>query len=320
MKIVIPDDYQLACQQLACTAMLNGHQLTILRDINSDPQATSALAEAECLVLIRQRTRIDAAFLQRTPHLKLISQVGPIGNHIDVEACNKAGVALVQSGPSTEAPAELAWLLIMNAWRRLPEAIDAMKQGQWQINLGREVYGHTLGILGFGKLGKAVAKFGQAFGMKVQIWGSERSRTEAELAGYTACPTRADFFSSSDIVTVHLRLEESTRGSIHLSDLSLMKPDALFVNISRAGLLESNALITALQQGRPGYAAVDVYESEPIYDRNHPLLTLPNVLCTPHLGYVTKESYEMYFQSAFQQVLQFFSRDLSQVINHPASV
>lgn len=317
MHILILDDYQQACQQLSCRTLLADHQLTVLGDLSRDSRASAALAEAECLVLIRERTWIDAAFLRRTPLLRLISQTGPVGRHIDLEACNKAGVAVVQGTGAADAPAEFAWLLIMNAWRRLPAAIDAMRQGQWQVNLGREMRGQTLGILGFGKLGKIVARYAQAFGMQVQVWGSERARSEALTAGFFACSSRADFFSSSDVITVHLRLAESTRGSIQLSDLTMMKPDAVFVNTSRSELLASAALETALRQGRPGYAAIDVYESEPIYDVNHPFLQLPNLLCTPHLGYVAQQSYEAYFQSAFQNILQFCAGDVSKVVNQP---
>lgn len=315
MNILIPDDYQRAVAQLKCVELLADHDLTILGDLACAGDVDALLARTECLVLIRERTRVDAALLAKMPALRLISQTGPVGRHIDMAACDAASVAVMQGTGSPHAPAEFAWLMIMNACRRLSEAVDAFRQGLWQVNLGSEVHGKTLGILGFGKLGKKVAQYAQAFGMQVQVWGSERARAEAVAAGCMASASRDAFFSSADVVTVHLRLAEETRGSITLDDLSAMKSTAVFVNTSRAELVAPGALETALRQGRPGYAAVDVYESEPIYDRQHPLLDLPNVLCTPHLGYVAEQSYEAYFGSAFSNVLQFAAGDYSAVLN-----
>ncbi|WP_206958381.1 D-2-hydroxyacid dehydrogenase family protein [Trinickia acidisoli] len=315
MNILIPDDYQRAVAQLQCAELLSDHTLTILGDLHRQDDLHAILAHTECLVLIRERTRVDAGLLAKMPALRLISQTGPIGRHIDMTACDAAGIAVTQGSGSPHAPAEFTWLLIMNACRRFYEAVDAFRQGQWQVNCGSELHGKTLGILGFGKLGKMVARYAQAFGMKVQIWGSERARAEAVAVGYSASTSRAEFFSSADVITVHLRLADETRDSISLADLSLMKPSAVFVNTSRAELIAPGALETALRQGRPGYAAIDVFESEPIYNRTHPLFALPNVLCTPHLGYVAEQSYEAYFHSAFSNVLRFIAGDYGDVLN-----
>jgi D-3-phosphoglycerate dehydrogenase / 2-oxoglutarate reductase len=315
MNILIPDDYQRAVAQLKCVELLADHDLRILGDMSRASDVDAVLARTQCLVPIRERTRVDAALLAKMPALLLISQTGPVGRHIDMAACEAAGVAVMQGTGSPHAPAEFAWLMIMSACRRFSEAVDAFRQGQWQVNIGSEVYGKTLGILGFGKLGKKVAQYAHAFGMQVQVWGSERARAEAIAAGCIASASRDAFFSSADVVTVHLRLAEETRGSIGVDDLAAMKSTAVFVNTSRAELLAPGALEMALRQGRPGYAGVDVYESEPVYDRQHPLFDLPNVLCTPHLGYVAEQSYEAYFRSAFSNVLQFAAGDYGSVLN-----
>lgn len=319
MHILIPDDYQRAVVRLQCTELLSDHALTVLGDLRKEHNIDQVLAQTECLVLIRERTRVDASLLSKTPALRMISQTGPVGRHIDMAACDAAGVAVMQGTGSAHAPAEFAWLLIMNACRRFYEAVDAFRQGEWQINCGSELHGKTLGILGFGKLGQMLAHYARAFSMNVQIWGSERARAEAVAEGYCASASREEFFSSSDVVTVHLRLADETRASITLDDLSQMKPSAVFVNTSRAELVAPGVLETALHQGRPGYAAIDVFDSEPIYNRDHPLLALPNVLCTPHLGYVAEQSYEAYFHSAFSNVLQFVDGDYRAVVN-PGSI
>lgn len=315
MNILIPDDYQRAVARLQCVELLADHNLTILCDVSRADDVEAVLARTECLVLIRERTRVDAALLAKMPALRLISQTGPVGRHVDMAACDAAGVAVMQGTGSPHAPAEFAWLMIMSACRRLSEAVDAFRQGQWQVNIGSEVYGKTLGVLGFGKLGKKVAQYAHAFGMQVQVWGSERARAEAISAGCVASASREAFFRDADVVSVHLRLADETRGSIGLDDLAAMKSSAVFVNTSRAELLAPGALEMALRHGRPGYAAVDVYESEPVYDRQHPLFGLPNVLCTPHLGYVAEQSYEAYFRSAFCNVLQFAAGNYGAVLN-----
>jgi D-3-phosphoglycerate dehydrogenase / 2-oxoglutarate reductase len=319
MEILIPDDYQNAVSGLQSTKLMAGHSLTILGDLAKERDVDNILARTECLVVIRERTRIDAAFLARMPALRLISQTGPVGRHIDMESCNAFGIAVLQGSGSPYAPAEFAWLMIMSACRRFCEAVNAFREGQWQVNIGSELHGRTLGILGFGKLGKMVAGYAHAFGMRVQVWGSERSRAEAVALGFTASANRSEFFASSDVITIHLRLTDETRHSISLDDLSAMKETSVFVNTSRAELLVPGALKTALVQGRPGYAALDVYESEPIYGNQHPILALPNALCTPHLGYVAEQSYEDYFRSAFVNVLKFTAGDYGGVLN-PVSI
>ncbi|QDQ27589.1 D-2-hydroxyacid dehydrogenase family protein [Chitinimonas arctica] len=315
MRILIPDDYALACQGLDCLRKLQDHQLTILDDLSRDPSADAMLAEAECLLLIRERTQVDAEFLRRTPHLKVISQTGKLARNIDLDACAAAGVAVVDSIGSPHAPAELAWLLMMAARRQFVSNVNALYQGQWQGPMGRIMRGQTLGILGFGKIGKLVAGYAHAFGMRVMVWGSERARTEAQACGYEAAPSRQAFFASADILSLHLRLVEGTERSVTATDLARMKPDALLVNISRAELIEQGALEAALRAGHPGFAALDVFEAEPIYAVDHPLLQMPNVLCTPHMGYVERDSYELYLSSAIDKLLQVLAGDGSQVLN-----
>ena len=315
MRIVIPDDYQHATAGLACLSLLNGHQIRILGDLSRDPAAEAELAAAECLVLIRERTRVDQEFLKRVPCLKLISQTGKIGRHLDLAACTAAGVAVLEGVGSPVAPAELTWTLIMAARRQLIPAVEGMKLGRWQTNIGRALHGETLGIWGYGKIGRLVARFGRAFGMDVQVWGREQSRRAAEADGCRVCASKDVLFESSDVLTVHLRLLDETAGTISRADLQRMKPSSLFVNTSRAELVEAGALEAALGSGRPGYAALDVFYEEPIYDREHPLLVMPNVLCTPHLGYVEKDGYELYFRAAFENVLNYLAGDLKGVVN-----
>jgi D-3-phosphoglycerate dehydrogenase len=314
-SIVIPDDYQHATSTLAFLHQTPGFVCTVLGDLASDSAAEAALASAQCLILIRERTRIDAAFLRRTPALQLISQTGKIARHIDLEACTRAGVAVVEGSGSPVAPAELTWLLIMASRRKLLSSVNAMRAGLWQTEIGSAVAGQTLGILGYGKIGKRLAQFARAFDMQVQVWGSERAQHEARSQGLLVPASRQAFFASSDVVSVHQRLVDATEGNITLADLSAMKTDALFVNTSRAELVEAGALLTALRQRRPGFAALDVFEQEPVYDPAHSLLQLPNVLCTPHLGYVEQGNYALYFRTAFNNAQRFFQGDHSQILN-----
>jgi D-3-phosphoglycerate dehydrogenase len=318
MKIVIPDDYQYATKELACLQLLNSHEVTILGDLNKEPNASEALAEAECLVLIRERTEITEEFLQQMPRLKLISQTGKIARHIDVDACTAAGVVIVEGVGSPVAPAELTWALIMAAQRKLIPAVVDMKRGKWQTNIGRALQGQTLGVWGYGKIGRMIANFGRAFGMDVQIWGRENSIKTAQADGYRVCQSKQEFFETSDVLTVHLRLVKDTIGIITASDLAAMKPSSLFVNTSRAELVETGALEAALQNGRPGFAALDVFPEEPIYHSDYALLQMPNVLCTPHLGYVEQKGYELYFGKAFENVLNFFAGNPINVVNPQA--
>jgi D-3-phosphoglycerate dehydrogenase / 2-oxoglutarate reductase len=315
MKILIPDDYQYATRELACLELLEAHDVTILGDLSREPRAAEALAETECLVLIRERTQVNADLLRRMPRLKVISQTGKIARHIDLAACTAAGVVVVEGAGSPVAPAELTWALILAAQRRLVPAVMDMKAGKWQTNIGRALHGQTLGVWGYGKIGRMIAGFGRAFAMQVQIFGREASRRAAQADGYQVCESREDFFATSDVLTVHLRLVEQTTGIITAADFAGMKPTALFVNTSRAELVEAGALEAALRQGCPGFAALDVFDEEPIYDEKPALLQMANVLCTPHLGYVERQGYELYFARAFENVLSYIAGNPANVVN-----
>jgi D-3-phosphoglycerate dehydrogenase / 2-oxoglutarate reductase len=303
MKVVIPDDYQDAVRGLACFAKLAGHEVTIYNDTVKD---TAALAErfrdADALVLIRERTSIDDALLARLPHLRLIAQTGRGTAHIDTKACERRGIDVAVGTGSPIAPAELTWALLMAAMRWIPQEVAALRAGRWQQHLGRALRGRTLGIYGYGKIGTLVAGYGRAFGMKVIVFGREGSFARAASDGFVTT-TREELFATSDVLSLHLRMSEETRGIVTREDLARMKPDALLVNTSRAELIEDGGLVEALRAGRPGFAAVDVYESEPLV--SHPLLTMNNVVCTPHLGYVERDSYELYFGQAFDAVNAF---------------
>ncbi|MFY0255221.1 D-2-hydroxyacid dehydrogenase family protein [Chitinophaga sp. 30R24] len=308
MKIAILDDYQHAVRALSCFKLLEGHEVLILDKSVRDISALAAtLQDISIIVLIRERTPITLDLLDKLPALKLISQTGKVSGHLDLAACTQHKVAVAEGTGSSFAPAELTWVLIMNTLRKLPAAIAAMKAGEWQINIGTSVHSKTVGIWGYGRIGKLVAGYARAFGAKVLVWGSEASRNEAVADGYSAASDKAYFFRESDVVSLHLRLTATTRGIVQEQDLLKMKPTAVFINTSRAGLVEEGALLEALQQGRPGFAGLDVYEQEPIYDPMYPLLQLPNVVCTPHLGYVEENSYELYFRSAFENILHFIA-------------
>lgn len=306
MNIVIPDDYQDAVRHLRCFSKLEGHDARIFNDSVRDVDALAdRFRTADALVLIRERTQITDALLARLPRLKLIAQTGKGTAHIDTKACEKRNVAVRTGTGSPYAPAELAWALIMAATRRVCPESARLKAGAWQGDLGTTLRGRTLGIYGFGKIGRLVASFGRAFGMHVVAWGREGSVDRARGAGHATARDKEHLFESSDVLSVHLRFTPETRGIVSAADLARMKPDSLFVNTSRAELVERDALVTALRNGRPGFAAVDVYEQEPILGASHPLLQLPNALCTPHLGYVEKDSYELYFGEAFDAVSEF---------------
>jgi D-3-phosphoglycerate dehydrogenase len=278
------------------------------------------------LVLIRERTHINRQLLDKLPKLKLISQTGKIGSHVDVAACTERGIAVAEGSGSPIAPAELTWALIMAAMRRLPQYISNLKHGAWQqsgfkssamptnFGLGQVLRGKTLGIWGYGKIGQLLAGYGKAFGMRVVMWGSEASRERAAKDGLNVAISREAFFEESDVLTLNLRLVDETRGMIKLADLSLMKPTALLVNTSRAELIEPDALMTGLNRGRPGMAAIDVFESEPIM-QGHALLRLENCICTPHIGYVEQDSYELYFGAAFDNVVNFIKGTPTNIVN-----
>ena len=306
MNIVIPDDYQDAVRGLSCFAKLAGHDVTIHCDTVKDENALAErFAEADALVLIRERTAITDTLLARLPRLKLISQTGKGTAHIDVAACVRRGVIVSAGTGSPYAPAELTWALVLAAMRRIPQEAARLRAGQWQSTIGTLLRGRTLGVWGYGKIGSLVAGYGRAFGMRVVVWGREGSLSRAVADGYETALNKESLLAESDVLTLHLRLTKETRGIMTAADLASMKRDALLVNTSRAELIEPNALAAALRAGRPGFAAVDVYEEEPILGAAHPLLQLENAVCTPHLGYVEKDSYELYFGQAFDQVAAF---------------
>jgi D-3-phosphoglycerate dehydrogenase / 2-oxoglutarate reductase len=308
MHIVIPDDYQNCVAGLECFAKLkNGtaHRVTIYNDTTDDLEAlVTRFKDAEAIVLTRERTKISAELLARLPKLKLISQTGKIADHIDIEACASRGIAVMDGRGSGSATAEFALLLILASLRNLVAEVNGLDRGQWQSTLGRQLNGKRLGVLGFGRIGEQVCRFGAALGARPVVWGRETTLQKARAAGFELAASREAFYAECDIVSLQLRLNSQTQHSVTASDLSLMKPTALLVNTSRAELIEPEALHRALTLGRPGFAAVDVYEHEPLPQR-HPLQDLPNCLCTPHLGFVEKDNYEAYYGAAFDNILNF---------------
>jgi len=306
MRIAILDDYQDTVKTLNCFSLLKDHDIKIITDFHIDESTLiPEIKDREALVLIRTRTSISKSLLSQLPQLKVISQTGKNAGHIDAEACMSHGVIVLESKGNPIATAELTWNLILSGLRQLPQAIQSMKDGKWQVNIGRRVFGKRIGIWGYGKIGQYIAGYARAFGTDVVIWGSDASRTKAVNDGYDIVESKAELFSSCDVVSLHLRLLNKTKQIVKLADLQLMKPEALFVNTARAGLIEKDALYTALQSGRPGFAAIDVYDQEPIFDPKHRLLQMENVICTPHLGYVEKEGYELYFGQAFKNLVDF---------------
>lgn len=310
MKIIVLDDYQNVVISLNAFQCLQGHEVTVFNDCVSDEAVLiERLKPFEALVLIRERTQITENLLANLPNLKLISQTGKVSNHIDVPLCERYGVTVLEGIGSPVAPAELCWGLILAASRHLPSYVQQLQLGEWQQNgglgLGRTLSGRTLGIWGLGKIGQRIAQFGQVFGMQILVWGSEASRQKALELGYQAAADKAEFFAKADVLSLHLRLNDATCGIVTKQDLLAMKTDSLFVNTSRAELVESGALYQVMHANPTRQAAVDVYENEPALPSNEPLLSLPNVLCTPHLGYVEKNSYEIYFQAAFENVIGY---------------
>jgi len=308
MKISVLDDYQNVVRTLDAFKKLAGHDVTVWNDHTKDTDVLAErLQDAEALVLIRERTPIRRALIERLPKLRLISQRS-VYPHIDVDACTEHGVLLctdMHPGKPSYATAELTWGLALAAMRRIPQEMAALKAGRWQSTVGMGMRGKTLGIFGYGRIGSTVAGYGKAFGMKVLVWAREASLARARADGYAAAPNRQTFFEHSDIVSLHLRYMDATKGIVTAADLARMKPTSLIVNTSRAGLIEPGALVAALKQGRPGMAAVDVYEEEPVLGATHPLLALDNVVCTPHIGYVERDGYESQFSSSFGQVLAY---------------
>ena len=327
MNIVILDDYQDAVRKLECASKLENYPAKVYTNtIKGLAQLTVRLKDADIIVLIRERTVLNRALLDKLPKLKLIAQTGRVGKHIDLAACTERGIAVAEGVGSPVAPAELTWALIMAATRRLPQYISNLKHGAWQqaglkaasmptnFGLGTVLRGKTLGIWGYGRIGQLVAGYGRAFGMQVMVWGSAESRARAIQDGYMSAESREAFFSQPDVLSLHLRLSDATENIVKAEDLACMKPTALLVNTSRAELIEANALIHALNKGRPGLAAVDVFESEPIL-QGSALLRLENCICTPHIGYVEKESYELYFGAAFDNVVNFIRGTPTNIVN-----
>jgi len=306
MKIAVLDDYQNATPGLKAWAQLAGHEVTVFNDtLKAEDALVGRLRGFEALVLIRERTRFPATLLERLPKLRALSQTAKAGPHIDMAACTRLGIAVLEGSGTPHATAELTWGLVLAAMRRIPQEVENLKRGGWQRSLGLGLRGRTLGVYGFGKIGSVVAGYGRAFGMKVQAFGREGSRARAEAEGYAFVASRERFFETCDVLALHVRLAPETRGLLQRADLDRMKPSAVLVNTSRAELVEPGALAAALAAGRPGAAAVDVYEEEPVRDAAHPLLSLPNAICTPHLGYVERDGYEHYFGIAFANLAAF---------------
>jgi D-3-phosphoglycerate dehydrogenase / 2-oxoglutarate reductase len=327
MNIVILDDYQDAVRKLHCASKLDAYPAKVYTNtVKGIGQLSIRLKDADVIVLIRERTHISRQLIEKLPRLKLIAQTGKVGDHIDVSTCTERGIAVAEGVGSPVAPAELTWALIMSAMRRIPQYVSNLKHGAWQqsglkaasmppnFGIGHVLRGKTLGVWGYGHVGKLVASYGKAFGMNIKVWGREVSRAQALADGFQASNTLEEFFTQSDVLTMHLRLAPETKSIVTLDLLSMMKPTALFVNTSRAELITPDALIAALNRGKPGMAAIDVFESEPIL-QGHALLRLENCVCTPHIGYVEQDSYELYFGAAFENVINFLKGTPTNIVN-----
>jgi D-3-phosphoglycerate dehydrogenase / 2-oxoglutarate reductase len=321
VKISILDDYHDTLRTLRCFHKLAGHEVTIWNDHVQDVDTLAErLRDTEALVLIRERTRIEAPLLARLPNLRLISQRS-VYPHIDVEACTRLDVILssnLHPGTPSYATAELTWALVLAAMGQIPQQVAALKAGKWQIGVGSTLRDKTLGIYGYGRIGGVVGGYGRAFGMRVLVWAREAALTQARTDGYLTARSKAAFFEESDVISLHLRLVEATRSIVTAGDLARMKPTALLVNTSRAALIEPGALVSALRAGRPGIAAVDVYEDEPLTDTRHPLLGMDNVVCTPHIGYVSRDEYEVQFSDIFDQIIAYAAGAPIHVVNPDA--
>ena len=327
MNVVILDDYQDAVRKLQCASKLEAYPAKVYTNtVKGIGQLSVRLRDADIIVLIRERTQISRQLIEKLPRLRLIAQTGRVGSHVDLEACSERGIAVAEGVGSPVAPAELTWALVLAAMRRLPQYISTLKHGGWQqsgmksasmpsnFGLGMVLKGKTLGIWGYGKIGQLVAGYGRAFGMKVLVWGRQAAREKAVADGHQAAASCEELFAQSDVLSLHLRLNEETTGIVTLEDLGRMKPTALLVNTSRAELVAPEALIAALNRGRPGMAAIDVFESEPIL-QGHALLRLENCICTPHIGYVELDSYELYFGAAFDNVVNFIRGTPTNIVN-----
>ncbi len=318
LNITILDDYFDSVRTLNCFSKVAGHNVKIWNDHTKDTDVLAErLQDTEALVLIRERTPIRTALLERLPKLKLISQRS-VYPHIDVDTCSKRGVIVSSNqhaGTPSYGTAELTWGILLAAMRQIPQQMNSLQAGKWQIALGRGLRGRTLGVYSYGRIGSVIAGYGRAFGMKVHVWGREASCERARADGYSVSRSRDAFFEECDVISLHMRLVDVTRGIIKAADLARMKPTSLIVNTSRAGLIEPGALVNALRAGRPGMAAVDVYEEEPLLDTAHPLLNMPNVVCTPHIGYVGYDEFETQFNDIFDQITAYAAGKPINVVN-----
>lgn len=318
MKITILDDYFDTLRSLPCFSKLAGHDVTVWNDHVQDVAALAArLADCQVLVLIRERTQIRAELLERLPNLRLISQRS-VYPHIDIEACTRLGIVVssnMHAGTPSYATAELTVGLMLAAARQIPQQMAALQAGTWQIGVGDTLRGKTLGIYGYGRIGKAVIDVARAMGMNILVWAREASRELARADGHEVAADKPSFFERCDVISLHMRLVKDTRGIVTLGDLGRMKPGAILINTSRAGLIEPNALLTALRQGRPGRAAIDVFDEEPLRNAANPLLNLPNVVVTPHIGYVTRDEYELQFSDVFDQIVAYARGSPIHVVN-----
>jgi len=321
MKVAILDDYHDTVRTLGAFAKLARHDVKVWNDhLQDTDQLSKRLADVEALVLIRERTKIRAPLIERLPKLALISQRS-VYPHIDIEACTKQGVLVcsnMHAGTPSYSTSEMTWAMILAAAREVPQNVAAMKAGKWQVGVGSTLRGKYLGIFGYGRIAGEVAKIGAAMGMKILVWAREQSREKARAAGYEVAASKEDFFARSDVLSLHMRLVDATRNIVTAADLAGMKPTAIFVNTSRAPLVEPGALVAALKAGRPGKAAVDVYEEEPVLGGKHPLLAMDNVVCTPHLGYVTRDEFEMQFSDIFEQINAFAAGKPINMVNPDA--
>lgn len=320
MKVVILDDYGDAFRQLDCYKRLGEHEVVIYNDTETDPaRLAGRLTDADAVVLTQARSAFPRTVIERLPKLKLISLTGKNSRHVDVEACTHHGIAIAARGAGKpNAPAELAWALILGSLRNLPEEVERMKSGRWQGSVGRGLSGKTLGIYAYGRIGSIVAGVGRAFGMRVVCWGREGSTARARADGFEVAQNREAFFAGADVLSLHLPMNEATRGIVTAQDLALMQPTALLVNVSRARLMAEGALVEALRKGRPGFAAVDVYEHEPVLDPDHPLVRMPNALCTPHLGYVEWSTLDAYYSAAVDNILAYAAGKPASIVNPDA--
>lgn len=318
MQVHILDDWSDTLRTLACFQLLDGHEVTVWTDhVLDENELFERLADAEALVLFRERTPVTRELIERLPRLRLISQRGAVP-HVDVAACSDHGVLLCSDRGADRpsyAAAELTFALILSAMRQIPQHVQSLKNGTWQVGVGKTLRGRILGLYGYGRIARAVSDYARAFGMHVWWWGSETGRQRASEANEPIASSRTAFFAESDVVSLHVRLKPTTRGIVSAADLALMTPQSLLVNTARAGLIEEGALLGALEKGRPGMAAIDVFDTEPLTEPNDPLVSHPRLLATPHIGYVTEDEFALQFRDVFAQINAFESGSPINMIN-----